>query len=65
MTLEALRQRIGDSTFRAIMRRWVSENLYGNASTADFIALAESQAGRPLDGLFRAWLYRRGKPRRW
>ena len=65
MTLEALRRRVGSATFREILRRWVTENLYGSVTTADFIALAEQESGRELDRLFEVWLYRRGKPRRW
>jgi aminopeptidase N len=62
MTLEALRQRVGDEAFYATMRAWVAEHAYSNASTDDFIALAEARAGRQLDALFTRWLYRRGKP---
>ena len=65
MTLEALRQLVGDATFRATLRRWVSENRFGNASTADFIALAETESGRSLDRFFDLWLFRKGKPRNW
>lgn len=65
LTLEALRQLIGDPAFYAILRRWVSAHLYGNASTPDFIALAEAQSGRQLDRFFELWLFRRQKPRGW
>ena len=65
MTLEALRQLVGDATVRATLRRWVSENRFGNASTADFIALAEAESGRSLDRFFDLWLFRKGKPRNW
>jgi hypothetical protein len=37
----------------------------GDASTDDLIALAEEEAGRPLDDFFDAWLLRRGKPKEW
>ncbi len=62
MTLEALRQRVGDAAFYATMRAWVAEHAYGNASIADFIALAEAQSGQQLDALFARWLVQRGKP---
>jgi aminopeptidase N len=65
MTVEALRQLLGDATFRALLRRWVAEHRHGNASTADFIALAEERSGRQLDRFFDLWLYRKGKPRDW
>jgi aminopeptidase N len=65
MTLEALRQKIGDATFHTILRRWFAENLYGNVSTPEFIALAESESGQDLDPFFQVWLYQRGKPEAW
>jgi len=65
LTLEALRRRAGKRDFRQILRRWFSGHRYGNASTSQFIALAEAVSGRQLDRLFRVWLYRKGKPRRW
>jgi aminopeptidase N len=65
LTLEALRQLVGDPAFYATLRRWISDHLYGNASTQDFIALAEAESGRQLDRFFDLWLYRRGKPRNW
>jgi len=65
MTLEALRERIGDPAFFAIMRRWVAGHAYGNASTRDFIALAEDESGLDLDRFFSVWLFERGKPREW
>ena len=65
LTLEALRQRIGDAAFYSILRRWFSEHLYGNASTPELIALAEKESGRQLDHFFRVWLFRRGKPKGW
>jgi aminopeptidase N len=65
MTLEALRERIGDPAFFRIMRRWIAEHADGNASTQDFIALAEDESGLDLDRFFSAWLFERGKPRDW
>ena len=62
MALEALRLRVGDRPFFRILRRWATENRYGNVDTADFRRFAERQSGKQLDGLFRIWLYRRGKP---
>jgi aminopeptidase N len=65
LTLEALRELIGDPAFYLLLRRWVSENLYGNVSTSDFIALAEEVSGRQLDTFFSIWLFQKGKPRNW
>jgi aminopeptidase N len=57
MTLQALREQIGDEAFFAVLRTWVDEHRDGTASTADFIALAERLSGQPLDALFDEWLY--------
>jgi aminopeptidase N len=65
LALEALRREVGPATFLGILRAWVSEHLYGNATTADFITIAERESGRQLDRFFQVWLYRDGKPRRW
>jgi aminopeptidase N len=65
MTLEALRRELGAQAFVRILRAWYSEHIYGNVSTAEFIALAERESGRDLDRFFDVWLYRQGKPRNW
>ena len=57
LTLFALRQEVGDATFRAIERAWVSRFRGRSASTADFVALASELAGRDLTAFFDAWLY--------
>ncbi len=62
MTLQALRQKIGDDAFFRILRTWYAENKYGNATTADFIALSERVSGEQLDQFFQIWLYEPGKP---
>jgi aminopeptidase N len=64
MTLHALRLAIGDDAFFHVLRAWTDEHRYGNATTADFIALAERVAGRPLGDLFHAWLDGAQKPPR-
>jgi aminopeptidase N len=65
MTLEALRQMIGPPTFQAVMRRWLADYRHSNASTADFIAIAEAESGVQLDQFFRVWLYETAKPTSW
>ncbi|MGW6400559.1 M1 family metallopeptidase [Streptomyces sp. NPDC055134] len=62
MTLQVLRERIGDKDFFKLLRTWTSAHRYGNARTADFIRLAEKVSGQDLDGLFQTWLYTKGKP---
>ena len=63
MTLQALRERVGDKAFFTILRRWTAQNAYGSVTTKDFRALAERVSGRQLDHLFRVWLYVPEKPR--
>jgi aminopeptidase N len=62
MTLEALRERIGDQQFFAILRHWYAQNRYGNVTTPQFVALAEQVSGQDLDDFFDTWLYQPGKP---
>ncbi|MEU0008495.1 M1 family metallopeptidase [Streptomyces sp. NPDC006314] len=62
MTLQALRERIGDTAFFKLLPAWTKLHRYGNADTADFIRLAEHVSGRQLDDLFDAWLFTTGKP---
>ncbi|MFE2302783.1 M1 family metallopeptidase [Streptomyces sp. NPDC059445] len=62
MTLQTLRERIGDTAFFKLLPAWTKLHRYGNASTADFIALAERISGQQLDDLFQTWLFTTGKP---
>ncbi len=61
-TLHALRLAVGDEPFFEIIRAYVERFQYGNASTADFIALAEEISGQDLANLFDAWLFAGGVP---
>ncbi|WP_245679242.1 M1 family metallopeptidase [Actinomadura hibisca] len=65
MTLQALRQRVGDKKFFTILKTWASGRKGRNATTADFVAHAEKTSGKQLDRLFDAWLYKKGKPKKW
>jgi aminopeptidase N len=56
LTLLALRREVGDDTMKAILTTYHDRHRYGNATTADFIAVAEEVSGRDLDALFTAWL---------
>jgi aminopeptidase N len=62
MTLQALRSTVGDPTFFKILQHRVSEHLYGNDSTDEFIALAERISGKSLKPLFETWLYSTSRP---
>ncbi|MDQ3176626.1 MAG: hypothetical protein M3Q72_03645 [Actinomycetota bacterium] len=50
MTAQALRHRLGTTTFMRVMRTWVADHADGNVNTAQFIALAERISGEQLDG---------------
>jgi aminopeptidase N len=65
MTLQALREKVGDETFFRILRTWYGEYRYGNASTDDFIEVAERVSGQDLGQFFQVWLYEPGKPTSW
>jgi aminopeptidase N len=65
MTLQALREKIGDGPFFTILRTWAARYRHGNATTQDFIALAEEISGRDLDAFFTTWLYTARKPKSW
>lgn len=62
MTLQALRERIGDGDFRRFLRTWAREHRQGNAGTAQLVATAERVSGEQLDELFADWLERGGRP---
>ena len=65
MTLQALREEVGDFTFFQIMRRWAAQNRHGNVRTAGFIALSERLSGMDLGHFFDVWLYQPEKPVSW
>ena len=62
MTLQALREKVGDRKFFTILRQWYAQHRYGNATTAEFIALSEKISGADLDAFFTAWLTTPRKP---
>jgi aminopeptidase N len=66
MTLEALREKIGDdATFFRIMRDQAQENRFGTVTTQGFIDIAERDSGLDLGKFFQAWLDTPGKPTTW
>jgi aminopeptidase N len=65
LTLFELRREIGAETFDRLLRAWARIHAYGNASTADFVRLAERLSGQHLDEFFHTWLYTTGKPTDW
>jgi aminopeptidase N len=63
MTLQALREEIGDAAFFALLPAWVGAHQGSTASTEDLIALAERISGQDLEALFQDWLYSDRIPR--
>ncbi|MER6916356.1 M1 family metallopeptidase [Streptomyces sp. NPDC000594] len=70
MVLHQVRRVVGDPVFFRMLRGWVAEHRYRNASTDDFTGYAEREArrsgGRPavarLATVWRVWLYGRDRP---
>ena len=62
MTLQALRNRVGNKAFFDIARSWVREQGGRTGTTAQFMTLAERVSGQQLDALFEAWLFTGSKP---
>lgn len=62
LTLHALRGRVGDAVFFALLRDWAVRHRHGSVTTEQFVALAGEHAGADLSGLFDAWLHRRPLP---
>jgi aminopeptidase N len=65
MTLQALREKIGDLAFFQLLRDWATQNRYGNVTTPQFIALAEKESGMNLKVFFDAWIFQDAKPTSW
>jgi len=57
LVLYELREQIGDQKFFDTMRTYATEFAGRNASSDDFIALAERVSGADLTAFFDAWLY--------
>jgi aminopeptidase N len=61
MTLQALRNEIGDPAFFQLLRSWGSQGP-ATVTTEDFIRAAEEVAGRQLDAFFERWLFTPERP---
>ena len=62
MTLQALRNRVGDEVFWQLVRTWIREQRGGNGSTAEFEELAARVSGQDLRAFFDTWLRTPAKP---
>ena len=57
LTLHALRLEVGDEVFFEILQTYFERYKNGNATTDDFIAVAEEVSGKELTEFFDSWLY--------
>jgi aminopeptidase N len=55
--LYALREKVGEKTFEAIEREWLSRYAGKTASTADYIALASKVSHKHVGPFLHDWLY--------
>ncbi len=62
MTLQALRNEVGDDAFFATLQSWLESNACGTGTTEEFIEIAEQESGQELDELFDVWLFTPRKP---
>jgi aminopeptidase N len=62
MTLQVLREDIGDKAFWKLIRRWAKRKGGGHGRTGQFIAMAERVSERELGPLFRTWLFTPSRP---
>ncbi|WP_018682525.1 M1 family aminopeptidase [Actinokineospora enzanensis] len=63
VTLHALRLRIGDEAFFALLHVWTSAHRHGTVTTDEFVTLAQRHTPWPLTELFSAWLHNPALPR--
>jgi len=57
LTLHALRGRLGDEKFFALLKDWTNRHRHGTAATEDFTGLAASYSDESLQPLWDSWLY--------
>lgn len=62
LTLHAMRLQVGDDAFFRILRTYADRYAGRNASTEDFIAIAEEISGQDLGDFFNRWLYQTDLP---
>ncbi len=65
MTLQALRVKLGDAKFFAVMRGWFQARNGKNATAVEFTQFASRVSGVDLKHFFDVWLYIPGKPSGW
>ncbi|MDR1386001.1 MAG: M1 family metallopeptidase [Propionibacteriaceae bacterium] len=65
LAFAALRAGLGDDVFGQLVRQWFATYAGANASTEDFIDLAQAVSGRDLSQWAQDWLYEPGRPAAW
>jgi aminopeptidase N len=56
LLLHALRLRIGDDKFFALVKTWAADHRHGIVRSSEFVVLAEQLTGQPLAAFFHSWL---------
>jgi aminopeptidase N len=62
LTLHALRRRIGDERFFALLRDWTAQHRHATVTTRQFVELAGQHAITDLTAFFTDWLHRPALP---
>jgi aminopeptidase N len=62
LVLHALRGRIGEERFFALLRDWAARYRHATVTTAQFVDLAGYHAAADLSAFFTAWLHRPALP---
>jgi len=62
MTLQALRDEVGDDAFWTILHTWTETHAFDTGSTDEFVALSEQVSGQDLGELFDVWLFTPSRP---
>jgi aminopeptidase N len=62
LVLHMLRRELGDTTFWAGIRRYLSTHAHGIVETSDLVRALELESGRSFERFFDAWVYRPGHP---
>jgi aminopeptidase N len=62
LALHALRLRIGDDPFFALLRDWTARHRHSTVTTAQFVQLAGRRTDQDLAAFFTAWLHRPALP---
>jgi aminopeptidase N len=62
LTLHAVRGRLGDGKFFALLKQWATRYRHASVTTDDFTALAAEYCDESLEPLWESWLYSRAVP---